>query len=94
MFLGAYDFAGTVSELLTAYDRLVASFPPGALQLHLCISGDDGITVFDACPTREIFESFSVSPEFRGAVESAGLPEPTVRALGDVHHVIASADAS
>jgi hypothetical protein len=94
MFLGAYEFTGPVSELLEAYDRLVASFPPGALQLHLCISRDDGITVLDACPTREMFDSFSVSPEFRGAVEGAGLPEPTVRPLGDVHHVIASPDAS
>ena len=88
MFLGSYEFAGDADELLAGYDRLVASFPPGVIQLNVCIAADHGITVFDACPSRADFDGFSTSAEFRDALTQAGLPEPTVRPLGAVHHVV------
>lgn len=34
---------------------------------------------------RATFEAFHVSPEFRGALASAGLPRPRVEPLGEVH---------
>ena len=85
MFLGAYHFAGDPAELVTAHDRLTAQFPPGAFDLHVCVAHDDGIVVFDACPSREVFTGFSQSPDFLGAVAAAGLPTPRVEPLGDVH---------
>jgi hypothetical protein len=35
---------------------------------------ENGITIFDACPTKEAFEKFSTSAEFRNAAEAAGFP--------------------
>ena len=85
MFLGAYHFDGEIRALLEGYDRMVAQFPPGAIDLNVCIARDDGITVFDACPSRDVFAGFSQSPEFLAAVDAAGLPRPRVEQLGDVH---------
>jgi hypothetical protein len=85
MFLGAYHFDGDPTALIAAYDRLMASFPPDAIVFHVCIEREEGITVFDACPTRAVFADFSVSYEFNAAVAAAGLPSPRVELLGDVH---------
>ncbi len=85
MYLGAYDFDGDPDVLLAAYDRLPASLPPDMVELQVCIVRGDGITVFDACPSAEVFASLSRSPEFRGAVAKAGLPDPAVHPLGSVH---------
>jgi hypothetical protein len=87
MFLGAYRFAGDPDELLAGYDRLIALLSEHGAQLLLqaCISDDTGITVFDACPSREVFAGFSTSDDFAGAIAAAGLPAPTVTHLGEVH---------
>ena len=85
MFLGCYEFQGDPAELLVAYDRLMERFGPEASDLHVCVVHGSGITVFDTCPSREVFEAFSASAEFRGAVAAAALPYPIVRPLGDVH---------
>jgi hypothetical protein len=85
VFLGAYHFDGETRSLLDGYDRLAARFPPGVLQLNVCVARDDGMTVFDACPSRAVFAEFARSPEFLGAVSAAGLPTPRVELLGDVH---------
>ena len=55
MFLGAYHFDGSFEELLPAYERLAASYPPDSLDLHVCIERDGGLTVFDACPSSAVF---------------------------------------
>lgn len=86
MFLSTYDFDGDPAELLPAYDRfMAASYPPGALLLHVCVVRDDGITVLDACPSRQVFEDFAASAEFADAVTRAGLPHPRVTPRGEVH---------
>ena len=85
MFLGAYHFEGTTPELLAGYDRLVAQFPPGVIDLNVCVARDDGMTVFDACPSRDAFTGFSQSPDFLAALTAAGLPAPRVELLGDLH---------
>ena len=85
MFLGAYHFDGQPSDLTAAYDRLMDQFPPGVIELNVCVSHDDGITVFDACPSRDAFAGFSQSADFLAAVTAAGLPAPRVELLGDVH---------
>ena len=45
---------------------------------------DGGLTVFDACPTKAIYEEFTKSETFLGAIAEAGLPAPRVSGLGDV----------
>jgi hypothetical protein len=85
VFLGAYHFAGDPAELVAAHDRLTAQFPPGIFDLHVCVARDDGIVVFDACPSREVFTDFAQSDGFLTAVADAGLPAPRVEPLGDVH---------
>ena len=88
MYLGSYEFDGDRAELLAAYDRLVAAFPPGTLALQVCVARADGITVFDACPSAEVFRGFSTSADFAGALAHAGLPTPRVTELGDVHNAV------
>lgn len=85
MFLGAYHFTGHPAALVPAYDRLMTSMPPDAIVLNVCVVSDAGITVYDACPSRAVFEDFSRSGDFLGAVAEAGLPSPRVELLGDVH---------
>lgn len=81
MYLGIYRFRGNPDDLLPAYDRLMADVGDGAIHLHACAIEEDGITIYDACPTREAFEAFSSSPEFRAATGIAGLPEPTIEGV-------------
>jgi hypothetical protein len=87
MYLGSYRFEGDPAALFAAYERLCAGFPPGAIELQLCIADDDGITVFDACPSRDTFVAFSGGPDFAAALWGVGLPTPVVTPLGTVRAV-------
>ena len=91
MFLGSYKFDGDPDELVSAYERLVSSIPAEAFEVHLCVVRENGLTVYDTCPTRQVFEQFSTSPEFARLVAAAGLPTPQVTALGAVHNLLGSA---
>ena len=86
MFLSAYHFDGQAAELLPAYQRLQGSMPPENLELQVCITRQGGITVYDACPSRAIFEEFYRSPGFQAAVADAGLPTPRAEPLGEVQN--------
>ena len=82
IYLGAVRFDGDPGELLPAYHRLLERFPIDALDVHLCVSRDDGLTVFDACPTKAVYEDFTGSESFRSALAAAGLPAPRIAGLG------------
>jgi len=43
-----------------------------------------GLTVFDACPSQEVYASFTASDMFREAIAAAGLPAPRTEGLGGV----------
>jgi hypothetical protein len=88
MFLGAYHFDGETDALRAAYDRLMTFIPVGIVDLNVCVVRAGGITVYDACPSQEVFEGFSTSPDFATALASAGLPAPRVEQLGDIHNVV------
>jgi hypothetical protein len=88
MFLGAYHFDGHADELLPAYHRLLDGFLPGAVQLQLCVGTERGLTLFDTCPSRAVFEAFSGGEALRAALAAAGLPQPRVEPIGDVHHAV------
>ncbi len=92
MFLGSYVFAGDPTELVPAYERLMSTFSRSTLDLHICIVEPNALLVLDACPTEEVFRSFSSSPEFRGAWERAGLPEPAIGYVGTVHEALLRQD--
>lgn len=76
MYLGVYEIDGDPEQLLAAYDRLMAGMPADQVEFHACAVREQGITIYDACPTKEAFERFSTGEEFRGAAEAAGLPWP------------------
>jgi hypothetical protein len=88
MFFGAYHFAGSPATLLPAYHELMKTYPPGGPAVHACVVGEDGITVFDACPSRSDFEQFTRSEYFSTWLAEAGLPAPRIEALGEVHAAI------
>jgi len=87
MYLGVYEIDGDPDELLAAYDRLMAGMPEGQVEFHACAVRGDGITIYDACPTKEAFERFSSGTEFRAAAEAAGLPWPS-RIVGLPLHAV------
>jgi hypothetical protein len=88
MFLGSYEFTGDPKELLEAYDRLSALMGPESLYFHACVVGDAGITVFDACPSQEVFASFAGGDFFADVLRKVGLPSPKVTQLGDLHATV------
>jgi hypothetical protein len=77
-------FDGDPDELLPAYQRMLEKFGLETLDIHLCITRDGGLTVFYACPTKQIYEEFTRSETFLGAIAEAGLPVPRVSGLGDI----------
>jgi hypothetical protein len=84
VFLGKYDFEGDPDDLLAAYERMMQAVPEGNITLHACVSHDTGITIYDTCPSAEVFAAFSSSPELHLAMHQAGLPAPRVTPLGEV----------
>ena len=89
MFLSAYHYDGDTAPLLAAYDRLRAEFPSDAFLLHVCVVTTTGLTVFNACPSREVFHEFSQDADFRRRTAAAGLPQPRIEPLGEVHDTVA-----
>jgi hypothetical protein len=84
LYLGVAYFDGDPGELLPAYHRMLELFGIDNLDVHLCIARQDGLTVFDACPSKTVYEEFTTSDMFRDAVAAAGLPAPRIEGLGDV----------
>jgi hypothetical protein len=87
MFLGSYRYEGEPSQLLPAYERLLAQLDTSAFHVHVCAADATGITVLDACPDEATFDAFSTSADFTGACAAAGLPRAVVTRLGEVHRV-------
>jgi len=87
VYLAAYHFDGAAEDLLPAYDKLFAAFPPDRILLHTCVVRDGGITVFDSCPDEATFTAFSGDPGFAAAIAGAGLPRARIEPLGEVHAV-------
>lgn len=85
MILSAYHFTGDPDTLMESHHRMMELFPPTGLELHIAVTHDGGLTVYDSCPDLATHEAFVNSPEFRSAIAEVGLPEPTVELLGEVH---------
>ena len=85
MILSAFHFDGDPDVLLERHRRMMELFPPSGLDLHIAVTHDTGITVFDACPDLATQAAFVRSPEFLGAIAEVGLPEPAIEIVGEVH---------
>jgi hypothetical protein len=76
MHASIWRFSGDPDALLRAYDAMLAEIPPAAMRLHLCLRAREGIVLVDTCPSREDYEAFAASAEFRALRARHGLPEP------------------
>ena len=86
MILTAYHFDGDPNALVDSHRRMVELFPPNSLDLHVAISHERGLTVYDACPDRAAQQVFAASPEFLATLAQVGLRSPTIEVLGDVRY--------
>ncbi|WP_026555644.1 hypothetical protein [Arthrobacter sp. 35W] len=84
MYMGVYHFTGDTAQLLEGHQRMLELLPPGVLKIHICLATESGISVYDTCPDREVFDRFSQGSGFAELVAAAGLPAPTVVPLGTV----------
>jgi hypothetical protein len=84
MYLTAYRFDGDPTALAAAHDEMTAGFQLSSLDLHLCLTTEDGIIVLDGCPSREVAEAFQQGEAFRHAISAAGLPTPRIESLGEI----------
>ncbi len=94
MFMGHYRFNGNPDALLIAYRRLVEMVPKSNLLFHVCVADQNGLSIYDACPTEEIFRGFSGSSDFRTLLREVGLPEVTVTPLGEIQRVYINGEQS
>ena len=85
MILSAYHFDGDPDTLMDSHHRMMKLFPPSGLDLHIAVTHEGGLTVYDSCPDLPTQQEFVTSPEFRGAIAEVGLPTPTIEVLGEVH---------
>lgn len=85
MILSAYHFAGEADALMESHRRMMELFPPSGLDLHIAVTHEGGLTIYDSCPDLATHAAFVASPEFRGAIAQVGLPAPTIEVIGEVH---------
>jgi hypothetical protein len=85
MILSAYHFQGDAETLMECHRQMMELYPPSGLDLHIAVTHQRGLTVYDSCPDLATQEAFVSSPEFASALAQAGLSTPTVEVLGEVH---------
>jgi hypothetical protein len=86
MILSAYQFEGDPEALMESHRRMMDLFPPSGLDLHLAVTHEGGMTIYDSCPDLATHQAFVASPEFQGAIAQVGLPKPAaIQVLGEVH---------
>jgi hypothetical protein len=85
MILSAYHFEGDPESLMDCHRRMMELFPPAGLDLHIAVTHERGLTVYDSCPDLATQEAFAASPEFRAALARVALPMPAIQVLGEVH---------
>jgi hypothetical protein len=85
MILSAYQFQGDAETLMECHRKMMELYPPTGLDLHIAVTHQRGLTVYDSCPDLATQEAFVSSPEFASALAQVGLSTPTVEVLGEVH---------
>jgi hypothetical protein len=84
MILSAYHFEGDSESLMDCHHRMMELFPLAGFDLHIAVTHERGLTVYDSCPDLATQEAFVASPEFRGTIAQVGLPAPIIEVLGEV----------
>jgi hypothetical protein len=77
MHASIWKFTGDTEDLTRRYDALLDEMPTAEFTAHLCLRAPDGILIVDTCPTREAFQQFATSDQFRSALRRHGLPDPS-----------------
>ncbi len=90
MYLSAYHFAGDPTDLIRRHDQGFGAVPAEALLLHVVVVTDRGITVYDACPSREVADAFHHSPELANLLRTSGLPDPLIESIGEIASTVTS----
>jgi len=85
MYFGTYRFEGDPVQLKQAYDRMLAMVLHDNLSLHVCVTDDTGMWIYDTCPDLQAFTAFSTGELLRNLCRDSGLPAPRVTMVGDVH---------
>ena len=89
MYLTSYTFTGNGTQLAARYDKLLARYRDELL-LHIAVTTESGLVVYDACPDQATAEAFRDSAEWREGLASVGLEMPTASGLGEIHAAISS----
>ena len=89
MFFGTYRFEGDPAQLKQAYDRMLGMIQHDNLSLHVCVTDDTGMWIYDTCLDRQAFTEFSTDEFLRNLCRDSGLPEPRVTPVGEVHAAFA-----
>jgi hypothetical protein len=77
MHAAIWKYTGDTDDLTRRYDALIEEMPTADFIAHLCLRAPDGIVIVDTCPSREAFQAFATSDQFRSALSRHGLPEPS-----------------
>ena len=89
MYFSSYTFRGDSTDRAARFDRVLAGFRDDLI-LQVVVTTDTGLVVYDTCPDRATAEAFWHDAGFRGALRAAGLPEPEITGLGEVHFMMAN----
>jgi hypothetical protein len=89
MHASIWKLDGDPDALARRYDALLAEFPPGRIDLQLCLRAPDGLVIVDTCPSEEAFRAFFSSPDFGAMLERHELPRPSRVDDHPVHAAIA-----
>ncbi len=88
---------GDPDVLVAAYDRELAH-PVGREQprriSHTCATADDGMVIVDVWQSREDFQKMMDDPEFRKNLQAAGVAEPQLLEVYEVHATLLCVGAS
>lgn len=76
MHASIWKFAGDPEELLRCYDAMVSDIPAENMRMHLCLRLPDGLLLLDTCPSKQVFDAFASSEEFRALRAAHALPDP------------------
>ncbi len=76
MHCSIWTYRGDPDDLAARYQRMVAEIPADNMQFSACARTDDGIVIFDTCPSREVYEQVAASAGLRALLTRHGLEAP------------------
>jgi hypothetical protein len=71
-----WTYVGDPDELVARYEAMIAEVPEENMLFHACARTEDGIVIFDTCPSKEVFDDFYGRPEVQALFARHGLDRP------------------